>query len=127
MLDESTWLPTTLFAGKAVFNVSARGDVLLGPTLNAFLVPQGLTNRYWYRSAFSTYSADTAVNVTSLGGSVNLRYNAISPTSNASLPIFQYWLQQENLYRSSAGNTIAAARVARFRPGCRARNESATH
>lgn len=109
VLDESTWLPTTLFAGKAIFNVSARGDVLLGPTLNAFLVPQGLTNRYWYRSAFSTYGADTAVNVTSLGGSVNLRYNAIPPTSNASLPIFQYWLQQENLYRSSAGNTIAAA------------------
>src|SRR5262249_11214569 len=40
-LAPETWLPTTLFAGKASFNVGARNDILIGPTVNPFLLPQG--------------------------------------------------------------------------------------
>ncbi|MGC4017469.1 MAG: filamentous hemagglutinin N-terminal domain-containing protein [Luteolibacter sp.] len=41
VLDFSTWLATTLFVGKSTFDVSAGGDLLLGPVVNPFLLPQG--------------------------------------------------------------------------------------
>lgn len=68
-----TQLPTTLFAGRASFDVAARGDVLLGPVANAFLLPEGLGNSVWYKSYFSTYGPQSAVRVSSLGGTVTLR------------------------------------------------------
>ena len=73
-----TWLPTTLFLGKGVFDVSARGDLLLGPTANPFLLPQGVNNTFWYKTYFSTYAADSAVHVSSLTGDVTLRESANS-------------------------------------------------
>ena len=45
-LDEHTWLPTTLFLGKGSFDVAARGDVLLGPVANVFLLPEGINNSF---------------------------------------------------------------------------------
>ena len=68
-----TQLPTTLFAGRAGFEVSARGDVLLGPVATPFLLPGGLGNSVWYKSFFSTYNSRSAVAASSLGGTITLR------------------------------------------------------
>jgi len=97
ILDSSTWLATTLFAGKAKFDVSAANDVLLGPVANPFLLPQGYNNTYWYKTWFSTYSAETSVNVASLGGSVTLRNGgSVSTGSVASLtPALQNWYETQ--------------------------------
>jgi len=73
--DASTWLPTTLFMGDATFDVSAGADLLLGAVANTFLLPQGQNNRFYERSYFSTYTADAAVSVSSLTGSVNMKDN----------------------------------------------------
>jgi len=74
--DSTTWLPTTLFLGKGAFAVEARADLLLGPVANPFLLPQGANNRIYEKSYFLTYSLDSAVEVTSLSGSVTLRNSA---------------------------------------------------
>ncbi len=73
--DSTAWLPTTLFAGKSTFDVSARGNLLLGQVANAFLLPQGINNSYHQKTWFSTYSQSTAVTVSSLGGNVTLQSN----------------------------------------------------
>jgi len=73
--DPTSWLPTTLFAGKSAFEVSARGNVLLGQVANAFLLPQGINNTYHAKTWFSTYSQTAGVTVSSLGGNVTLQSN----------------------------------------------------
>lgn len=95
VLDPSTWLPTTLFIGKGGFDVSARGDVLLGPVANSFLQPPGLGNTFWLKSYFSTYDPDSYVNVESLGGSVTLREYAT--VNGASTPLLQAWANTQQL------------------------------
>ena len=103
--DPATWLPVTLFAGKSKFDVSARGDVLLGPVANTFLLPQGLTNRHWYKTYFSTYAADSAVSVVSLGGTVTLRQAATLSDASSPLPLLQQWITRTQLISSnSVGN-----------------------
>lgn len=98
--DPNNWLPTTLFAGKSTFQVSAAGNVLLGPTVNPFLLPQGYSNTYWDKTYFSTLSPDASVTVSSLGGNVTLRESVsllgsgIPPTS---IPIMEAWLQNISL------------------------------
>ncbi len=71
--DPSTWLPTTLFAGDAIFDLAANGNILLGPVANVFLMPQEVNNNYIDKTYFSTYAAMDAVDVSSLGGSVTVR------------------------------------------------------
>jgi filamentous hemagglutinin len=97
LFPTQSWLPTTLFLGKGSFDVSARGDLLLGPVANPFLLPGGLDNTFWYKTYFSTYASTDAVNVSSLTGSVTLREAAVasSPTGGAStpLPMLEVWLQ----------------------------------
>lgn len=94
-----TELPTTLFAGRAVFDVSARGDVLLGPVANAFLLPEGLGNSVWYKSYLSSYGAGTAVHVSSLGGDVTLRTAATTfgQTAGVSDPLLWLWLVNKQM------------------------------
>lgn len=94
--DPHSWLPTTLFMGKSSFQVSAAGNVLLGPALNPFLLPQGFSNTYWDKTYFSTLSPDASVTVTSLGGNVTFREAVALPGSN-SVPIMQAWLQNISL------------------------------
>ncbi|OYW77296.1 MAG: hypothetical protein B7Z37_04825 [Verrucomicrobia bacterium 12-59-8] len=89
--DSRTWLPTTLFVGDATFDVSAKHDVLLGPVSTPFLLPQGLNNRYWYKTYFSTYGANSGVNVSSLGGSVTFR-ESVSPNITTADPLLVQWL-----------------------------------
>ena len=99
--NELNWLPTTLFLGKGQFSVSASQDILLGPTLNPFLLPAGLNNRVWYNTAFSTYASDSGVSVTSLGGGITHRLAATLNDASSATPIFTNWLEKQNLFDSS--------------------------
>jgi len=100
-----TWLPTTLFVGKSSFAVSARSDVLLGPVANTFLLPQGVNNKHWYKTYFSTYGENSGVAVTSLGGSITFRQAATQPFSGTPESILGLWMKNELLLTSgSAAN-----------------------
>jgi filamentous hemagglutinin family protein len=85
-------LPTTLFLGKSSFDVSASGNVLLGPAANVFLMPEGLNNGLNYNSYFSTLDVSSSVSVSSLGGSVTLRQYAANAGYPVS-PILLNWYQ----------------------------------
>jgi hypothetical protein len=105
-----SWLPTTLFLGKGSFDVSARGDLLLGPVANPFLLPGGLDNTYWYKTYFSTYASTDSVDVSSLSGSVSLREAAVAsvPAAGASnpIPMLEVWLQ--NMFLLTEGSPTAS-------------------
>ncbi len=98
--DSRTWLPTTLFVGDATFDVSAKHDVLLGPVANPFLLPQGMNNRYWYKTFFSTYGANSGVNVSSLGGTVTFRESA-TPNDVTADPLLVQWLNNVLRFNST--------------------------
>lgn len=89
--EAATWLPTSFFAGgKSRVSVVSRGDALLGPVGNVFLMPQGINNDLAYKNYFSTYGLDPAKGVTdfsalSLGGGITLR------TQLLNTPAFQTW------------------------------------
>ena len=104
-LDPLTWLPTTLFLGKSSFDISASGDILLGPAVNSFLLPQGLNNKFWYKNYFSTFAADSSVSVNSSGGDVTLRNSNVLPNATAALPILANWLESQNLLTLSNNST----------------------
>ena len=80
---EETWLPTTLFLGKGGFDVSAGGDLLLGPVANPFLLPAGIRNGFLDKTYFSTYATSDYVKVTSLAGDIAIRTSAVVPTANS--------------------------------------------
>ncbi|MGB8165868.1 MAG: filamentous hemagglutinin family protein, partial [Chthoniobacteraceae bacterium] len=103
VFDPATWLPTTLFVGKGSFDVSARGDLLLGPVANPFLVPGGYNNTFWYKTYFSTYAPTNAIEASSLAGTVTLRTGATLPTAGAgaATPLLQAWLLRELLLSSN--------------------------
>ncbi len=106
---EQAWLPTTLFLGKGTFDVSARGNVLLGPTANVFMLPEGINNSIWYKTWFSTYASDSAVNVSSLGGSLTLRTHVTLPSgSGGTISALQAWVQTQLLLVSGASTNSAS-------------------
>ncbi|MCE9520204.1 MAG: filamentous hemagglutinin N-terminal domain-containing protein, partial [Verrucomicrobia bacterium] len=102
-LQPETWLPTTLFVGKSSFDVNARGDVLLGPAANPFLLPGGYSNTFWYKTYFSTYGAASGVTASSLSGDVTLRQSATMPTLGigSATPILQNWIENVLLFNPS--------------------------
>lgn len=99
--DPATWLPTTLLVGHSGFDVSARGDVLLGPVTNTFLLPQGLNNKFWYKTYFNTFSADSGAEISSFGGSVTHRLAVTLPGQTTPRPILEAWLLGENLFTNN--------------------------
>jgi filamentous hemagglutinin len=101
------WLPTTLFAGNSTFDVSARGDVLLGPVANPFLLPIGLNNMFWNKSYFTTYSSNSGVDVSSLAGSVTFRTAATVSDAAGPTPILELWMMKELLFASQGANSAA--------------------
>ncbi len=106
-LDSTTWLPTTLFLGKGGFDVSAQGNVLLGPVVNPFLLPGSINNGFRYKTYFSTYAADSYVNVSSLGGLVTLREATTLPNGAANpvlTPILQAWYSKMLAGFNTVGN-----------------------
>jgi hypothetical protein len=94
-------MPTTLFAGKTSFSVSAASDILLGPTSNPFLLPQGLGNRFWYKTYFSTMAPASSVKVTSLGGDVSIHNAVTLPSKNHAEPMLKAWHQSQLLLTTS--------------------------
>lgn len=104
----SVWteLPTTLFAGKAAFQVRAGGDLLLGPVANPFALPGGLLNSFWYKSYFSTFSGNASVDAVSLGGNVTLRNAATLPgqTAGSATPLLQGWFLNKLLFSSQSAS-----------------------
>ncbi len=98
--DATTWLPTTLFLGKGSFDVAARGDLLLGPIANPFLLPQGVNNNPLEKTYFSTYAATDAVTVASLTGTLTLRDSADGGTGSLTA-----WLQNVQLYDAARHQT----------------------
>jgi filamentous hemagglutinin family protein len=118
---QESWLPTTLFAGDASFNISAGGNVLMGPVANPFLLPEGLENSIWYKTYFSTYGLNDSVNVTSLGGNITFDEYAVTADSNPNPePILQAWLQNTDLL---VGQTVTYLSRAYYQPWLRI-NES---
>jgi hypothetical protein len=113
--DSLTWLPTTLFLGSGRFDVAARGNVLLGPVSNAFLLPIGLNNKFWYKTYFQTFSPDAEVNVASYGGSVTHRLSSVLATGTAPSNSLQGWLSTQNLFTP----TNNAARGSQTQPWIR--------
>ena len=101
--SQDSFLPTSLFLGKGSFDVNARGDVLLGPTGNVFLMPQSLNNGL-NTSYFSTYAANDAVNVQSLTGSVVFRQASGANGFGGTLPMLQLWMYGDV---TPLGSTIA--------------------
>ncbi len=101
--DPTTWLPTTLFLGKGGFDVSARGDLLLGPVANPFLLPQGVNNNPFEKTYFSTYAATDAVNVSSLTGTLTLRDSTDGGDGSLSA-----WLQNVQLYDPAHHQTFSS-------------------
>jgi filamentous hemagglutinin family protein len=73
------WLPTSLYLGVGSFSVTAQGSLLLGPTVNPFLLPQSYNNiasrihPLTEISYFSTYGANDAVNAEALNGSLTIQ------------------------------------------------------
>jgi filamentous hemagglutinin len=104
-LDADTWLPTTLFAGKSSFTATAAGDLLLGPVSNPFLLPQGIGNRFWYKTYFSTMSPDASVEAVSLGGTTEYRNAITTPTSTQAVPALLAWHQTQLQLTSSPSAT----------------------
>lgn len=96
--DPSTWLPTTLFAGDAWFDVKARGNILLGPVVDTFLLPQGLNNRFWYKTYFRNSSSTAGASVASFGGGVVHRFATTLPGSASPVPILSAWIANQNVF-----------------------------
>lgn len=103
VFDSNTWLPTTLFVGKGGFDVQAGGDLLLGPVANPFLLPQGNGNKFWYKTYFNTYAADSYVNAISLGGDVTHRTGVSLPGETTSRPALAAWMFANNTLSTSQG------------------------
>lgn len=107
-LDPLTWMPTTLFVGRSSFEVTANRDVLLGPVANAFLMPTGLNNRFWYKTYFSTYGTDSGLTVSSLGGDVTFRNAVTLPGRSAPSSMLSIWMETQNLLATgSVGAAIS--------------------
>lgn len=102
-LAPETWLPTTLFVGRSQFDVNARGSVLMGPSANVFLLPQGFNNTFWYKTYFNTYSASSGVSIKSLSGDVTLRNAVTMPVTGngAATPTLQAWTQNVQLFNAN--------------------------
>jgi filamentous hemagglutinin len=101
---EQTWLPTTFFLGRGSLDVTAGGDALIGPVANTMLLPQGLNNKHWYKSYFSTYSENSSVKVTSLGGDITFREAAVIPSAVAPDGILNLWMKEVLLLTSNSAS-----------------------
>ncbi|MEO8616395.1 MAG: filamentous hemagglutinin family protein [Luteolibacter sp.] len=105
--DSNTWLPTTLFVGKGGFDIQSAGDLLLGPSVNSFLQPQGINNKYWYKTYFNTFADDSYISATSLGGTITIRTESTLPNSSTEQSILSSWyLSQYDLGKSSSPSNV---------------------
>lgn len=94
VLDPLTWQAITLFGGRTNFQLSARGNILLGPATTAFLLPQGLNNKFWYKTQFQTIDGSSGVRVTSIGGDITHRLAVTLPGDVIALPTLAAYYRQ---------------------------------
>lgn len=111
LLDPSTWQAVTLFGGRTQFDVAARGDLLLGPATAAFLLPQGLNNKFWYKTQFQTIDSSAGLTAASFGGAVTHRVGVTLPGDSSALPVLGA------VYRQ--GSAISPGSAAFYRPWLR--------
>jgi filamentous hemagglutinin len=103
VFDSNTWLPTTLFLGKGSFDVQAAGDLLMGQVANTFLLPQGINNKYWYKTYFNTYDPGSGVDVISLGGSITHRTRVSLPAESSTRTTLDAWISTQQSLSASNG------------------------
>ncbi len=103
VFDSNTWLPTTLFLGKGSFDVQAAGDLLIGQVANTFLLPQGINNKYWYKTYFNTFDPASEVNVVSLGGTITHRTRVSLPAESSTRTTLDAWLSTQQSLSASNG------------------------
>ncbi len=107
ILPEQTWLPTTFFLGQGKIDISARGNLLLGPVANPFLLPVAEGNTAFYKTYFTTYAPENSVQVSSLAGDVTLRTAATLPTAGAgaTTPLLEAWFLRHFLTSTNPQTT----------------------
>jgi filamentous hemagglutinin family protein len=103
--DPSNRLPTTLLVGRSQFDVTAQGNILLGPTMNVNLMPQGLNNKFWYKTYFQTYGADSGLKVSSFGGGIMFQLATVLPGTTNPRNIFGAWIDRQNYLASGRAST----------------------
>ena len=100
-LDPLTWQPLTFYLGRASVAVRAMGDVLAGPTANPFLLPSGINNQPWYRTAFSTYGESSSLSVSSVGGSITHRWGITRLGDLSTVPVLSATVANSGLFNES--------------------------
>jgi hypothetical protein len=120
--DPLTWMATTLFLGKGAFDVSARGDVLIGQVANPFWLPIGINNKFWNKSYFQTYDSSSSVDVLSLGGDVTHRLSVVLPGTTVPRGAIQAYMDTQQIVAGSGFNN----RAANFQPWVRIGETSTT-
>jgi filamentous hemagglutinin len=100
-LDALTWQPLTFYLGRASVDVRAMGDVLAGPTANPFLLPSGINNQPWYRTAFSTYGESSSLSVSSIGGSITHRWGITKLGDLSTVPVLSATVANSGLFNES--------------------------
>ena len=103
LLDERAWQAVTLFGGRTSFDVTARGDLLLGPVAAAFLQPQGLNNKFWYKTQFQNIGESAGLEATSVGGDITHRLRVTLPTTGTVSALEAAYLQGAAASTASAG------------------------
>ena len=111
ILDALVWQPVTLFGSDASFVLNARGDVLVGPATNPFLLPQGVNNKFWYKTQFNTIDPSASVSVNSFGGAITHRLAVTLPGDTLAIPVL------EAAYRQTSA--ISPQSAGYFRPWLR--------
>jgi hypothetical protein len=100
-LDPLTWQPLTFYLGRASVALRAMGDVLAGPTANPFLLPSGINNQPWYRTAFSTYGESSSLSVSSVGGSITHRWGITRLGDLSTVPVLSATVANSGLFNES--------------------------
>ena len=96
----TTPLPLTLFLGDGSFTVEATGNLEIGSTVNPFLLPQGIENGFDNKTIFSTYASNSAVDLSSLLGTITIQG---AEEAGAPLPGSLY-----NAYLSNASDFVGS-------------------
>jgi hypothetical protein len=109
--DELVWQPVTLFGSDSTFTVNARGDILIGAATNPSLMPQGVNNKFWYKTQFNTVNPTAAVSVNSFGGAITHRLAVTLPGDSLAIPVL------EAAYRQTSA--ISPQSAGYFRPWLR--------
>ncbi len=100
--DSLTWMPTLFYVGNSRLDIAARGSALVGPMTNPFLLPQGMNNRFWYKTQFNTFSPNSGASISAYGGSITHRLSVTLPGDLDAIPLLYYWTRNQNVRSPSS-------------------------